>query len=62
MWWIYFDEPAHHRLVGNRAAFVRGYGHLIVFAWTAAVSAGLGALFLASLWAVRHLGSRRSRP
>ena len=41
MWWIYFDQPAHHVLVSSRAAFVWGYGHLVVFASTAAVGAGL---------------------
>jgi low temperature requirement protein LtrA len=41
MWWLYFDQPAHHVLVSSRAAFVWGYGHLVVFASTAAVGAGL---------------------
>ncbi len=44
MWWLYFDEPAHHLLVGNRVAFVWGYGHHVVFASTAAVGAGLAAV------------------
>lgn len=41
MWWLYFDEPVHHVLVSSRAAFIWGYGHLVVFASTAAVGAGL---------------------
>jgi len=41
MWWLYFDEPTHHALVSSRAAFRWGYGHLVVFASTAAVGAGL---------------------
>ena len=43
MWWIYFDEPAHPLLRSSRAAFVWGYGHLVIFASTAAVGAGLAA-------------------
>jgi low temperature requirement protein LtrA len=43
MWWIYFDEPAHHLLGRSRTAFVWGYGHLVIFASTAAVGAGLAA-------------------
>ena len=43
MWWIYFDEPAHHLLGSSRAAFVWGYGHFVIFASTAAVGAGLAA-------------------
>jgi len=43
MWWLYFDQPAHHLLVDNHGAFVWGYGHLVVFASTAAVGAGLAA-------------------
>jgi low temperature requirement protein LtrA len=42
MWWIYFDQPAHRLLSSSRAAFLWGYGHLFVFASTAAVGAGLG--------------------
>ncbi|HXX31763.1 MAG TPA: low temperature requirement protein A [Myxococcaceae bacterium] len=42
LWWIYFDRPVHHLLVSNRVAFLWGYGHLVVFAATAAVGAGLG--------------------
>jgi low temperature requirement protein LtrA len=43
MWWIYFDEPAHPLLKSSRTAFVWGYGHLVIFASTAAVGAGLAA-------------------
>ena len=42
MWWLYFDEPVDELLVGNRVAFLWGYGHLFIFAATAAVGAGLG--------------------
>src|SRR5262249_741147 len=42
MWWIYFDQPADRLLVSSRAAFLWGYGHLLIFASTAAVGAGLG--------------------
>src|SRR5260370_1080882 len=41
MWWIYFDQPAHHVLLSRRAAFGWGSGHLVVFASTAAVGTGL---------------------
>jgi low temperature requirement protein LtrA len=41
MWWLYFDQPAHELLTSLRAAFVWGYGHLLVFASAAAVGAGL---------------------
>lgn len=41
MWWIYFDHPAHAAFVEGQSPFVWGYGHLLVFAATAAVGAGL---------------------
>ncbi len=41
MWWLYFAKPAHRLLVSNRAAFLWGYGHYLVFASAAAVGAGL---------------------
>jgi low temperature requirement protein LtrA len=41
MWWIYFDQPAHRLLSSSRTAFIWGYGHLFIFASTAAVGAGL---------------------
>jgi low temperature requirement protein LtrA len=41
IWWLYFDRPAEHLLTTTRAAFVWGYGHLLVFASVAAVGAGL---------------------
>jgi hypothetical protein len=55
MWWIYFDEPAHDLLASSRAAFVWGYGHLVIFASIAAVGAGLA---VAADYAVgrSHLG------
>jgi low temperature requirement protein LtrA len=43
MWWIYFDQPAHRLLISSRIAFLWGYGHLLIFAATAAVGAGLAA-------------------
>jgi low temperature requirement protein LtrA len=44
MWWLYFAEHAHERLRGRRAAFVWGYGHLVIFAAAAAVGAGLAVV------------------
>jgi low temperature requirement protein LtrA len=44
MWWLYFGEQAHERLRGRRAAFVWGYGHLVIFAAAAAVGAGLAVV------------------
>jgi len=41
MWWLYFDQPAHELLTSLRAAFLWGYGHLVVFASATAVGAGL---------------------
>jgi low temperature requirement protein LtrA len=41
IWWLYFDRPAQHLLTTTRAAFVWGYGHLLVFASVAAVGAGI---------------------
>ncbi|MFO0745541.1 MAG: low temperature requirement protein A [Myxococcota bacterium] len=41
MWWLYFQRPAHRWLVTSRAAFIWGYGHLVVFGSAAAVGAGL---------------------
>jgi low temperature requirement protein LtrA len=43
MWWIYFDNSAHRFLHSMRAAFLWGYGHLIIFAASAAVGAGIAA-------------------
>ncbi|WP_238009781.1 low temperature requirement protein A [Dactylosporangium sp. AC04546] len=43
-WWLYFDEPAHRRLVDNRHAFVWGYGHYVVFASAAAIGAGIAVV------------------
>jgi low temperature requirement protein LtrA len=42
MWWIYFHRPSHRILTSSRRAFEWGYGHLVIFASTAAVGAGLG--------------------
>lgn len=41
MWWLYFGEAAHERLRSRRAAFIWGYGHLLIFGAAAAVGAGL---------------------
>ncbi|GAA4570981.1 low temperature requirement protein A [Planotetraspora kaengkrachanensis] len=43
MWWLYFAKPAHRFLTSNRAAFLWGYGHYLVFGSAAAVGAGLSA-------------------
>ena len=43
MWWIYFEDEDVERLNDLRAAFVWGYGHLLVFGSAAAVGAGLAA-------------------
>jgi low temperature requirement protein LtrA len=61
MWWLYFDEPVHHLLVGNRVAFVWGYGHHVVFASTAAVGAGLAPRPTTRSAAPACRGRRRSR-
>jgi low temperature requirement protein LtrA len=42
MWWIYFDRPAGDLLTSSGATFLWGYSHLLVFAATAAVGAGIG--------------------
>jgi low temperature requirement protein LtrA len=44
MWWLYFDHQAARFLVSNRAGFVWGYGHLLIFSSAAAVGAGLAAV------------------
>jgi low temperature requirement protein LtrA len=41
MWWIYFAHSAQGKLVSSRTAFQWGYGHLPLFAATAAVGAGI---------------------
>jgi low temperature requirement protein LtrA len=41
MWWIYFEVPAHGLLASSGATFLWGYGHLLIFASTAAVGAGI---------------------
>ncbi|MFD9409091.1 low temperature requirement protein A [Streptomyces sp. NPDC059989] len=40
-WWIYFAVPMHERLSTNRQAIPWGYGHLLIFAWGAAIGAGI---------------------
>jgi low temperature requirement protein LtrA len=44
LWWLYFDVPAHRRLVDNRHGFVWGYGHYVVFASAAALGSGLAVV------------------
>jgi low temperature requirement protein LtrA len=49
MWWIYFDQPAHHVVDRAREAmtegtggnFLWGYGHFLVFLGAAATGAGI---------------------
>jgi low temperature requirement protein LtrA len=42
MWWLYFAKPAHAFLTAsNRASFLWGYGHYLVFASAAGVGAGV---------------------
>ena len=41
MWWLYFHRHTGELLTSMRAAFVWGYGHLPIWAATAAVGAGL---------------------
>jgi low temperature requirement protein LtrA len=41
MWWIYFAKPIASRLVGNRLAFLWGYGHYVLFAAATAVGVGV---------------------
>jgi low temperature requirement protein LtrA len=43
MWWVYFDRPLHDLLTSNRFTFRWGYGHVVIFATTAALGAGLAA-------------------
>ncbi|MFC8898043.1 low temperature requirement protein A, partial [Streptomyces cinereoruber] len=40
-WWIYFAVPGHTYLTSNRAGFLWGYGHYVIFATAAAIGAGL---------------------
>jgi low temperature requirement protein LtrA len=44
LWWLYFDQPGHARLVRRPGMFTSmswGYGHYLIFASAAAVGAGL---------------------
>ncbi|OXM61815.1 low temperature requirement protein A [Amycolatopsis vastitatis] len=44
MWWLYFDQPGHARLIRRPGMFTSmswGYGHYLIFASAAAVGAGL---------------------
>ncbi len=44
MWWLYFNKPVHDLLKSNKVGFWWGYGHLVIFASTAAVGAGVSVL------------------
>ncbi|MBC7809698.1 MAG: low temperature requirement protein A [Burkholderiales bacterium] len=44
MWWLYFYQPTYHLIMDLKVAFYWAYGHLIVFAVTAAVGAGLAVM------------------
>jgi low temperature requirement protein LtrA len=44
LWWLYFYRAAYHFETSVRAAFIWGYGHLLVFSATAAVGAGLAVV------------------
>jgi len=39
IWWLYFNHTVEHRLNEPNVAFQWGYGHLIIFAATAAIGA-----------------------
>ena len=39
IWWLYFNNSVEHRLNEPKVAFQWGYGHLIIFAATAAIGA-----------------------
>ncbi|GAA3578456.1 low temperature requirement protein A [Amycolatopsis ultiminotia] len=44
MWWLYFDQPGHARLIRGNSLFTSmswGYGHYLIFSAAAAVGAGL---------------------
>jgi low temperature requirement protein LtrA len=41
IWWLYFYQPERELMTSLRTAFVWAYGHLFIFAATAAVGAGL---------------------
>jgi low temperature requirement protein LtrA len=43
LWWLYFDQPAHHRMMTLRTSIAWGYGHFVIFASLAALGAGIGA-------------------
>jgi low temperature requirement protein LtrA len=41
IWWLYFAYPQHQRIGGVRDSVLWGYGHYLIFASAAAVSAGI---------------------
>jgi low temperature requirement protein LtrA len=52
MWWLYFHRPVHHLLKSSKVGFWWGYGHLVIFASTAAVGAGISVVASAGHGAV----------
>lgn len=44
MWWLYFYQPVHNFVNSLRDAFVWAYGHILVYASTAAVGAGIAVV------------------
>ena len=57
MWWLYFAKGPPPRLVTQRAGWVWGYGHYVVFASAAAVGAGL-AVNVDHAAGQAHIGER----
>lgn len=41
MWWVYFDQPAHHLLKSTGLTLRWGYGHFLIFASASTVGVGL---------------------
>lgn len=39
LWWLYFNHNMGHKLRNKNTAFIWGYGHLVIFASTAAIGA-----------------------
>jgi len=44
MWWLYFSRPAHTILTSNHAAFLWGYGHVLILGSAATVGVGLAVI------------------
>ena len=58
LWWIYFQQPTEELATHRSWALFWGYGHYVVFAALAAVSAGLEALVD---WLGEHAGEEAER-